>query len=59
MIATLVIHDGRPSVPLPHRVLEEMNLRPGQFVRVQLQPVRQTPVLESDGSEDFDSTCHF
>lgn len=49
MIATLVIQEGRPTVPLPHRALEELGLRPGQYVRIDVRPVGATPTLESDG----------
>lgn len=39
MIATLIVHEGQPAVPLPHRALEELGLTPGQFVRIDVQPL--------------------
>ncbi len=50
MIATLVLHEGRPTVPLPARALDELGLRPGQYVRIDVQPIASAPRLESDGT---------
>ena len=49
MIATLVMQEGQPTVPLPRRVLDELGLQPGQYVRVHVRPLGATPLLESDG----------
>jgi len=46
MIATIVLLDGRPVLPLPSHALDA--LRPGQRVRVTMQPL--TPCVESDGT---------
>ncbi len=59
MIATLIMTEGQPTVPLPHRALHELGLKPGQFVRIDIQPVHSTPRMESDGSYDLSSNVHF
>ncbi len=49
MIAKMIVHEGQPTVPLPARALNELGLRPGQYVRIDVRPI-QTPQMESDGS---------
>lgn len=55
MIATIVMTDSGPVLPLPEGALAALRLRTGQRVRVELQPLPTpylygTPRLEPDGT---------
>lgn len=55
MIATIVMTDDGPMLPLPEGALAALRLRTGQRVRVDLQPLPSpylygTPRLEPDGT---------
>jgi hypothetical protein len=49
MIATVIIQEGQPIVPLPMRALDELGLQHGQYVRIHVRPLGTTPLTESDG----------